>query len=98
MIRSMTPAKGCTGGEKFVREVSGRRLPSGQSRSACQNQNFDSRKIVDKTPLRSATRAGSDRCLPHYREKDSGWFHHVVVVYNGRVHDAWTGRGGDFGF
>lgn len=33
--------------------------------------------------------------LPSYRKKDSGWYHHVVVVYNGRVYDAWTGRGGD---
>jgi hypothetical protein len=33
--------------------------------------------------------------LPKYRGVDAGWFFHVVVVYNGRVYDAWTGRGGD---
>ncbi|MXM67636.1 chemotaxis protein, partial [Streptomyces sp. HUCO-GS316] len=33
--------------------------------------------------------------LPKYRGKDAGWYHHVVVVYNGRVYDAWTGRGGE---
>ena len=39
--------------------------------------------------------------LPKYRGEDSGWYHHVVVVYNGRVYDAWTGRVGEtiaFGF
>ncbi|MDH6627677.1 hypothetical protein M2271_005504 [Streptomyces sp. LBL] len=33
--------------------------------------------------------------LPKYRGVDAGWFFHVVVVYNGRVYDAWTGRAGD---
>ncbi|MFD9284437.1 hypothetical protein ACFWD7_45640 [Streptomyces mirabilis] len=36
-----------------------------------------------------------DFLLPKYRGKDSGWYNHVVVVYNGRVYDAWTGRGGE---
>ncbi|MEU1299757.1 hypothetical protein [Streptomyces shenzhenensis] len=33
--------------------------------------------------------------LPNYRGKDSGWWSHTVVVYNGRVYDAWTGRAGE---
>ncbi|MDX2974370.1 ALF repeat-containing protein, partial [Kribbella solani] len=33
--------------------------------------------------------------LPPYRGKEAGWYMHVVVVYNGKVYDAWTGRGGE---
>ncbi|MEU6954061.1 hypothetical protein [Streptomyces sp. NPDC045714] len=33
--------------------------------------------------------------LPPYRDIESGWWNHVVVVFNGRVYDAWTGKGGE---
>ncbi|MFD3822514.1 hypothetical protein [Streptomyces sp. NPDC058625] len=33
--------------------------------------------------------------LPQYREKDTLWGSHTVMVLNGRVYDAWTGRAGE---
>ncbi|MFD6427096.1 hypothetical protein, partial [Streptomyces sp. NPDC060198] len=33
--------------------------------------------------------------LPYYRGQDSQWWWHAVVVYEGRVYDAWTGRAGE---
>ncbi|MFD9946270.1 RHS repeat-associated core domain-containing protein [Nonomuraea sp. NPDC059023] len=33
--------------------------------------------------------------LGKYRGRDTGWGHHDVVVKNGRVYDAWTGRHGE---
>jgi RHS repeat-associated protein len=33
--------------------------------------------------------------LPKYRGQDAGWFHHVVVVRDGRVYDAFTGKAGE---